>query len=118
MIFAGRKILDGLCNTGARREVYMNLMPPQRPNLRLFSYFVSSGRLMVEGLRAFQSQFFMLNHKKVIQDVIFTRKVLKTKWLMYIGLGLHIFYKFFFIMITPLSIFTRLEVFSCPSRQK
>jgi len=37
------KIFAGLCNTGAGREVHMNLMPPPRPKLTIFSCFVSSG---------------------------------------------------------------------------
>ncbi len=47
--------LSGLCNTGAGREVPMNFMLPRRNNVSFYSYFVSSGRLLLEGYRAFQS---------------------------------------------------------------
>jgi len=38
--------------------------------------------------------FFAFNKKKVTQDVIFARKVLKTKWIMYIRPRWHIFHIF------------------------
>jgi hypothetical protein len=60
----GLKILAGLGNNDARGEVYMNLMPPPLPKLPLFSYFVLSGRLLLEGLRAFHSQIYFAKLEK------------------------------------------------------
>ena len=54
----GLKILAGLCNTDARGEVHMNLMPPPLPKHTLFSYFALSGRLLLEGLWALHSQIY------------------------------------------------------------
>jgi hypothetical protein len=61
-IFTGRSDkLGRTCNTGARGEVHMDLMQPSRPKLILFSCFVSSGQLQLEGLP--QSGLFFKTRK-------------------------------------------------------
>jgi hypothetical protein len=45
-----RNLAANSCNSRARGEVHLNLIPTPRPKLILFSYFVSSGRLQLEGL--------------------------------------------------------------------
>jgi hypothetical protein len=44
-----------------------------------FSYFGPSGRLLMEGLRAFQIPFFETCNEKKTYDDIFERRLLKTK---------------------------------------
>ena len=53
----------------------MNLMPPGTPKVYFSSYFVPSGRLLLEGSRAFQSKtlHMLLTMKNVAKDVIFAR---------------------------------------------
>ncbi len=48
-LLVGLNMLTGLCNTDGSGEVHMNLMPPPMPKITFFSYFVSSGRLLLEG---------------------------------------------------------------------
>jgi hypothetical protein len=49
-LLVGLNFLTGLCNTVGRGEVQMNLMPPPMPKIAFFPYFVSSERLLLEGL--------------------------------------------------------------------
>jgi hypothetical protein len=60
-------------------EVQMNLMPPGVPKVNLFPFFGSSGRLLVEDMRAFQIPFFVLDMKKEHSDDISARRVLQTE---------------------------------------
>jgi hypothetical protein len=60
-------------------EVHMNLMPPTVSKVSIFSYFGPSGRLLMEGIRAFQIPFLRLVMKKDTYDDIFERRLLKTK---------------------------------------
>jgi hypothetical protein len=59
-------------------EVQLNLMSPRVLKVNLFPYFGPSGRLLVEGMIAFQIQFFVLYEKKQSDDIS-ARRVLQTK---------------------------------------
>jgi hypothetical protein len=53
---------------GGGLEVHMNLMPPRVSKVSYFSIFGPSGWLLMEGIRAFQIQFFVTyNEKRHIQ---------------------------------------------------
>ncbi len=53
---------------GGGLEVHMNLMPPRVSKVSIFPYFGPSGRLLREGIRAFQIVFFVTcNEKRHIQ---------------------------------------------------
>jgi hypothetical protein len=53
---------------GGGLEVHMNLMPPGVSKVSFSPYFGPSGRLLMEGIRAFQIQFFVTcNEKRHIQ---------------------------------------------------
>ncbi len=53
---------------GGRLEVHMNLMPPRVSKVSFFPFFWPSGRLLIEGLRAFQIPVFVsCNEKRHIQ---------------------------------------------------
>ncbi len=45
-------------------EVHMNLMPPRVSKVNFFPYFGPSGRLLMEGIRAFQIPFFVTCNEK------------------------------------------------------
>jgi hypothetical protein len=59
-------------------------MPPTRPKLSLFSYFVSFRQLQLEAYEPSTVRFILLNQKKVTEEVIFVSKVLRTKCITYI----------------------------------
>jgi hypothetical protein len=64
---------------GGGLEVHMNLMPPGVSKVSLFPiYFGPSGRLHMEGIRAFQRPFLFLIMKKDTYNDIFARRLLKT----------------------------------------
>jgi hypothetical protein len=69
------------CGEGGRGlEVHMNLMPPRVSKVSFFSpYFGPSGRLLIEGIRAFQIPFLLFKMKKDTYNDIFARGLLKTK---------------------------------------
>jgi hypothetical protein len=53
---------------GGGLEVHMNLMPPRVYKVSFFPYFGPSGRLLMEGIRAFKIPFFVTcNEKRHIQ---------------------------------------------------
>ncbi len=78
---------------GGGLEVHMNLMPPRIPKVSFFLYFGPSGRLQMEGIRAFQIHFMLLVMKKDTYNDIFSRRLLKTNEFLDKRLGLHIFFK-------------------------
>ncbi len=82
-------------------------MPPWTLSKGLFSYLESFGRL----LGSSKLRSFMLSKKKNSQDGFFARKVLKTKWSMYIRLRLHNFAIFCPLMNSLVWIIKCLEVF-------
>jgi hypothetical protein len=72
------KILAGLCNTGAGREIHMNLMRPQGPNLHYFLVLYHLGGFCQKAHEPSTVCFFAKPEKNT-GEVIFARKVFKTK---------------------------------------
>ncbi len=71
----------------------MNFMPPPRPKCYIIYLFCVIYAASVRRLKSLpKSGLLLINKKEVIQVVNFARKVLKTKVLMDIWLGLHIFF--------------------------
>ncbi len=77
---AAVKTLAGFatCGEGGRGglEVHMNLMPPGVSKVGFFPIFGPSGRLHIEGIRAFQITFFVM--KKDAYNDIFAKRLPKT----------------------------------------
>ncbi len=53
---SGWEIFAGVCNTDAREKFIWTWCRPEHPKIMFSSYFVSPGRLLLEGQRAFQSK--------------------------------------------------------------
>ncbi len=83
--------------------------------MKTISYFDSSRQLLAKNWGACLPIKFVFLCWQNFPDTIFAEKVVKTKWLLHIRLGLHIFFIFCRLNITLLWIFTTcLKVIPAP----
>ena len=117
--YPGWKLLAGVGSTKVGeggREVQMALQPSCK---HIIGHFISFCIIQMASFGRLNSlpewDFVSLVLKKTVQDGIFARKVLKTKYSVHVRWGLHIFFFIFLlVIITLLRILTCLEVFFLP----
>ncbi len=68
---SGWKIFAGVCNTDAREKFIWTWCRPEHSKFMFSSYFVSPGRLLLEGKRAFQSQILCCLPWKMSPKMLF-----------------------------------------------
>ncbi len=78
---SGWEIFAGVCNTDAREKFIWTWCRPEHPKFMFSSYFVSPGRLLLEGKRAFHSQILCCLPWKMSHKMLFLQdKCLKQNY--------------------------------------